>query len=269
MHNDRCKSMKHNTMPTRSARGFSLVELSIVLVILGLLTGGILAGQSLIRAAELRSVNTEYQRYLTAIHTFRDRYMALPGDFMNATKFWNRQFNATHCFTGSSATVTTPGTCDGNGDGSVDIFAYDVSGEELQAWRQMALAGLIEGTYVGVASSGQEVDFPVSKLPFGRWRYRNVGDLSGAVTGTVTTTFALNYGNTLELFPLNSSMNILTPAEGWNIDAKFDDGLPARGRIIARPWSDCTTAASRTDLGATYRVTNSSKACMTAFFSNL
>lgn len=65
-------------------RGFSLVELSIVLVILGLLTGGILAGQSLIRAAELRSVTTEYGRWVTAMHSFRDKYMAIPGDMRDA-----------------------------------------------------------------------------------------------------------------------------------------------------------------------------------------
>lgn len=60
-------------------KAFSLVELSIVLVILGLLTGGILAGQSLIRAAELRAVSTEYSRYITATQSFRDKYFAVPG----------------------------------------------------------------------------------------------------------------------------------------------------------------------------------------------
>ena len=80
--------------------GFSLVELSIVLVILGLLTGGILAGQSLIRAAELRSVATESQRYMAALNSFRDKYFALPGDMANATAFWGAQ-NA------------TPATCHG------------------------------------------------------------------------------------------------------------------------------------------------------------
>ena len=69
-------------------QGFSLVELSIVLVILGLLTGGILAGQSLIRASELRAATAEYQRYATSIQSFRDKYMALPGDMTNATRFW-------------------------------------------------------------------------------------------------------------------------------------------------------------------------------------
>ncbi len=54
---------------------FSLVELSIVLVILGLLVGGVLSGQSLIRAAELRSITEDYARYVTATHTFKDKYL--------------------------------------------------------------------------------------------------------------------------------------------------------------------------------------------------
>src|SRR5438552_4058186 len=69
-------------------QAFSLVELSIVLVILGLLVGGILSGQSLIRAAELRSVTTEFSRYLAAVQSFKDKYFALPGDMANATAFW-------------------------------------------------------------------------------------------------------------------------------------------------------------------------------------
>ncbi|MGB1539971.1 MAG: prepilin-type N-terminal cleavage/methylation domain-containing protein, partial [Rickettsiales bacterium] len=55
-------------------RGFSLVELSIVLVILGLLTGGILGGQSLIRAAEMRAIATEYDAWKTAVNVFKDKY---------------------------------------------------------------------------------------------------------------------------------------------------------------------------------------------------
>lgn len=75
MGHERILRMRHMSSLSRK-RGFSLVELSIVLVILGLLTGGILAGQSLIRAAELRAVSTEYSRYATAVQSFRDKYFA-------------------------------------------------------------------------------------------------------------------------------------------------------------------------------------------------
>src|SRR3569833_319215 len=77
---------------------FTLVELSIVLVILGLLDGGVHTGQSLIRAAELRSVTTQYQRFLTAVQTFRDKYFALPGDMTNAHSYWG-------------IAIATPATC--------------------------------------------------------------------------------------------------------------------------------------------------------------
>ena len=106
--------------------GFSLVELSIVLVILGLLTGGILAGQSLVRASELRAVSSEYQRYATAMHAFRDKYFAIPGDMTNATKFWGD--DATACADGAVADGT-PGTCNGNGNGILTAGAASGTGE--------------------------------------------------------------------------------------------------------------------------------------------
>ena len=55
-------------------QGFSLVELAIVLVIIGLITGGILTGQELIRASELNSVASDYNKVKTAINTFQLKY---------------------------------------------------------------------------------------------------------------------------------------------------------------------------------------------------
>lgn len=69
-------------------QAFSLVELSIVLVILGLLVGGILAGQSLIKASELRKIGADFTRYESAINAFRDKYFFYPGDLPNATQLW-------------------------------------------------------------------------------------------------------------------------------------------------------------------------------------
>lgn len=257
-------------------RAFSLVELSIVLVILGLLTGGILAGQSLVRAAELRAVAMEYQRYNTAIHAFRDKYLALPGDFRDATRFWRRQKSDTDCATNSSASVdTTNGVCDGNGDGSITSTfgspdALYTSREMLQAWRHMAAAGLVEGQWRGQTNGSGYIDennTPPSRLKRALWSLRNVGDVTGTVTGTIETAFALNYRNALELWGISGA--ILTPQEAWGIDRKFDDGMPAKGNLIGRPWSNCTTATARTDLEATYDLLATTQVCSALFFRGL
>src|SRR6478736_5064846 len=124
----------------KQLHAFSLVELSIVLVILGLLTGGILAGQSLIRAAELRAVSTEFVRYKTATHSFRDKYFQLPGDMNNATSFWGAlsSVSDTAC---QAISATTTATCNGNSNGQV--AQYVVSNDELMRfWQHLANAGL-------------------------------------------------------------------------------------------------------------------------------
>lgn len=259
-------------------RGFSLVELSIVLVILGLLTGGILAGQSLIRASELRAVTTEYQRYVTAVATFRDKYFGIPGDFRDATRFWSRQVNAAHCVTNSAAAVSTPGACDGDGDGLIEWPpAASQSGEVHQFWRQLALAGLIEGSYSGYAGSAGIAhcvlgnDCPRSKMTnagWGTWWPNQYGTPYGDAG-----TFSLDYGNVI-IFGAPQpnwlpNVPILKPEEAWNIDTKLDDGKPAYGNVIALYWANlCSVAddgtSAGTDYAASYKLSDSSIQC--AFF---
>ena len=60
--------------------GFTLIEMSIVLVIIGLITGGVLVGRDLIEAAKIRAQITQVERFKTAVQTFRTKYNGLPGD---------------------------------------------------------------------------------------------------------------------------------------------------------------------------------------------
>lgn len=258
----------------RSKRAFSLVELSIVLVILGLLVGGVLSGQSLIRAAELRAVGTEYSRYVTAVQSFRDKYFAIPGDMANATAFWGFA-GGTGCTNSSGTAATTPGTCDGNGGGTLNVAgAVSQTGEFAQFWRQLALAGLIEGTYSGLAGSGGTqhcvigTDCPKSKLTNAGW-----GAVSKSSTGDANF-FSMEYGNGFMFGATNTaylpSSVVLKPEEAWNIDTKIDDGKPAQGKIVIIGWNNvCSSAddgsSAMDDLVASYRLSDSTIKCSFVF----
>lgn len=254
----------------RRSQGFSLIELSIVLVILGLLTGGILTGQSLIRAAELRSINTEYQRYITGTQTFRDKYMAIPGDMNNATRFWNR-LSTTGCTTNSSATTdTTNGVCDGDGDGMVETATTaSQSGERYQFWRQMSRAGLIEGTYSGVAGTAVDTHTSGSNCPATRISPQSCWSVlwRGNSSGVTNDYFAGDYGNFLVFANGATTSPILKPEEAWNIDTKLDDGKPGLGKVMANI-QNCTNAASgsASATSADYTLTTNTQVC-TLFFT--
>ena len=67
-------------MPGSDKYGFTLIELSVVLVIIGLIVGGILIGQDLIRSAEVRAQITQIEKYNQAVNTFKGKYGGIPGD---------------------------------------------------------------------------------------------------------------------------------------------------------------------------------------------
>src|SRR5580693_9186033 len=92
--------------------GFTLIELSIVLVIIGLIIGGVLVGQDLINAAQARAIITDIERFNTAANTFESKYGCLPGDCVNATNFFGTDANCGIDWF-QLATYTTK-TCNGN-----------------------------------------------------------------------------------------------------------------------------------------------------------
>jgi len=263
-------------------RGFSLLELSIVLVIIGLIAGGIVAGSSMIRAAELRSVITERQQYQTAIHTFRDKYLGLPGDLKNATAFWGAEPVA-NCPGDESTPSTTTATCDGNGDNRVDwgdSFPAGTGGESHRFWQHLANAELISGSYTGTHSAGTcngdgscnntiGVNAPASKLSGAGW---SISHLATAITSLTANYFPVKNSG---FFTFGAQANYtnraaITPSEAWNIDTKTDDGKPGTGAVRSPSINhamtpDCATTADPAT--AEYKLSLDSVECFMVFYN--
>lgn len=243
--------------------GFSLVELSIVLVILGLLTGGILGGQSLIHAAELRAVTTEFSQWQTAVNTFKQKYFALPGDFSKATQFWG----ADDCPPDVGDVLTA--TCNGNGNGRIAQHdEWDELVELFLFWQHLAKAGLISGTYTGVrgADSGWQhiagVNSPVSKYSGATWGVESNGDHVDIHYNLDTTNaFVFGANGSWEL----AYEPVLTAEEAWNIDTKLDDGMPGKGNVIAINYAFCDTATGQNDFDGVYKVSANGVRCSLYF----
>jgi prepilin-type N-terminal cleavage/methylation domain-containing protein len=245
-------------------QGFSLVELSIVLVILGLLVGGVLTGKSLIRAAELRSITTDRERFVAAVQIFNEKYQALPGDMTNATRFWG---TAAACPGTSAQPSTDATTCNGDGNGRVfgDMIT---SNESYRFWQHLANAGLISGTYSGVTGGGTNqntsitANSPTGKISNQLWFIWNWPTAASRGPGW----FDGEYGNRLStgraVVNGEPSGGLVTTEELWGIDKKLDDGKPAKGLVMVNPV--CTDATSNSDLESDYLIP-STLSCMIVF----
>ena len=247
-------------------KGFTLVELSIVLVILGLLVGGVLTGQSLIHAAELRSVSTEYSKYQTAINTFKDKYLALPGDMPNAVRYWGQMAGGTAdgydmaCdnFRAAGTPSTGTKTCNGDGDGNIRDL------EVISAWQHLANGGLIEGTYSGVMGSQggantakRGFNIPASKFPQASWSFYQNG-YWGWPDRVINS--AMCIGKEID-DGYCSATEVMKVEDAYNIDMKMDDGKPSTGSVVAGLTNGCYVSNNYAANGQ-YNLGNQAIACM-------
>lgn len=245
--------MKH-----RHVSGFTLIELAIVLVIIGLVVGGVLVGRDLISAAGVRSQIAQIESFLSAASTFRGKYGYLPGDIPNpdAVNF------------GFVSRGPDPGEGDGNGilegiSGSGGNWGiYQTGGETSMFWRDLSQAKLIPGSFtralpataIASLTTATMIDTLLPRGAIGRGNYLmawNYSSGSGSAyhmqnmlgLAAVTT---LEWGNTNSIVTGGG----ITPREAYSIDAKMDDGLPRTGNIApVRPiyagslWIGATSGA--------------------------
>jgi prepilin-type N-terminal cleavage/methylation domain-containing protein len=105
------------------ARGMSLVELSIVMVIIGLLIGAVVGGLSVKKSSELRSIITQIDQFRVAISGFQDKYGDLPGDMPDAHSYWDN---------GSNTVCGTSAECNGNGNGAIEFQSSNTDNENIR-----------------------------------------------------------------------------------------------------------------------------------------
>lgn len=254
-----------------SARAFSLVELSIVLVILGLLAGGIMVGQNMIRGAELKGVISDISTYQSAYTNFRDKYQSYPGDMPDATNNWGIRAGATGNDTTCRDTIGSyTGTCNGNGDNRIDESGGSNPAtvfERWLAWQHLSLAGMIEGKFTGASNDAG----PFTRAPgingptwsLGSSVFSDIVFLVGPVSGSPHYFDGPYNNNTLWI-----GQNIATPDELWSIDSKIDNGLPGTGSVVTLKASSTwgTGCATSDAVSAEYNVSSSNKTCTILYF---
>jgi prepilin-type N-terminal cleavage/methylation domain-containing protein len=210
-------------MNKMTKNGFSLVELSVVLVIIGLIVGGITGGANLLHTAKLNKVISELKGYETGVENFRLKYNAWPGDMPNATSIWGT-YNA-----GTNPT----GVTDGNGNEKLDPWP-----EVYQTWSHLAKSGLIVGDYNGVGT-GYGNASPGTNLPESGAVKSTFYFISDTGTGTPHFGVSGNFLNLLDSFGGGGQWDgKMKPSDVYYIDKKMDDGdngisSATTGKILA------------------------------------
>ncbi len=259
-------------------KGFTLVELAIVLVIVGLLIGGILKGQQLMENASITATVSQVKAIEAATTSFRDSYGELPGDLTDANS------KISECEAGLLC-IPTPGNVANNarfltGDGIVgsddwDMISYqpgnasngdninrqagdtypavEAGFETILFWHHLEKSGLITAVKDG-ALYNTDLAFansiPAAKITGGFWAGYSDGSrgitpvgLEYTLLGTIIT-LVVDPGEDIEALPNDlvppgeTDTGPLTPAVAAALDRKLDDGLPDTGSVQAYGYYD-------------------------------
>ncbi|SRR5579885_50384 len=229
-------------------RGFTLVEIAIVLVIIGLLLGGILKGQELINSARVRNLADQSSGVQAAYYGFIDRFRQVPGDW-----------SAAAAQTAIGQTINGGG----NGNGQLDEGSW---AEASAMWEQLSKAGFIQGAYAGNATTAALYTANANVAPVNAFNGELLlafhkdfcGDNSCAAPASAR--LSLIIGNNI---PVNIAREL---------DVKVDDGIAGSGvlRLNQQAGPDFNavskpTATNCMDASGNWDITNNAQQCNLSF----
>jgi prepilin-type N-terminal cleavage/methylation domain-containing protein len=194
----------------RKQTGFTLIEIAIVLVIIGLLLGGVLKGQELITSARVRNLISQQDGIKAAYFGFLDRFRSLPGDYSLA----------------STNIANVAAGANGNGNGQIEsVLGGGVIDEHVAVWDHLSKAGFINGSYTYALLPETPATVPAN--PYVRYIqliYDNAYGL-GAGPPPVALRHNIKTGNQIPSEILSE------------IDRKIDDGNPVGGVFQFSPYN--------------------------------
>jgi prepilin-type N-terminal cleavage/methylation domain-containing protein len=278
-------------MPNTKQNGFTLIELSIVLVIIGLIIGGVLVGRDLIDAGKIKAQISQLEEIKTAYTTFQLKYGCTAGDCANATDF----------FGSSTANGDGDGTIENNDSGCGTAGSCQYSAcwlynfEMPRVFEQLSLAGMITGQYrnsqiINIGYPSTRLNSGIGGMSITRDRLTYIDTCNsraccGYARGLIrsydcmginefrqTLFVILNYEGAPGYRQKSTLYGIFTPTQTLSMDSKIDDGKPFTGQLRAANPSDSggafvdgDCATDYTSRTSGYNVTNTKNACHIAF----
>ncbi len=238
------KEIAMNKMLKNKHAGFSLVELGIVMLIIGVLAVGVLKGRELIENSRITASVAQIQEIDLAFSKFWDKYQAIPGDMTNpATRLDDCVGQCAFAGDGNNRIEGAPGR------------VQNINSEQVSAWAQLSASGFYEGTSINATAIQIGESHPEFPLGGGL----RVGYSSGGTIWPTQTSanvwpvgHAMTTGNNMSVSQGAPNSRLYSPNSAYRIDLKLDDGMVNTGKIQGIGTNDgsataCATGDTDTD----------------------
>lgn len=194
-------------MNKASKRGLSLIQTSMVIVIMALLVISVVSGRYIIERVNLNKLMVDLATYKVAYKRFYEKYEAAPGDMSNATNIW-------------------PDVTNGDGNDRIDLG----SEEPVYAWQHLSRSGIIQQHYIPTSQGPDGIGKSFPAGPFSGTGYQMYYYIYPNGFDSYGFTDAIVSGTILQGGQKNG---YLTSRQAYEIDKKIDDGEPLQGFILS------------------------------------